>query len=273
MAQVHASIIDSDGRIWAAGAPEVRALLGEVGHTGVGIASQLRPEDAVVAVLGYVRLDQHDHGLEISLDPRRVAGAATAALLYEVARRRPRRVVLGQLNEERPGSSQLAGISHGVGPDSPAPLRRSWSMSMLGDHRQALECLIRLLEPARARGEERFVRRAVDVGTLPSGHPLDALLTAWRDAAGTFDRERLGPLLSGVLADRFTFARVGSNGERVQLSEVGRGYDPVVVRSFERGRGLRLEDQIDQAYGAWLAQSYRAVAVELCAEVGDGVNR
>lgn len=188
-----------------------------------------------VRKLGFARIDVGENGMLIHLDPTIVAQTTSAALLYEVAQHRPRRVVLARLDADQ------------------AP-------TILGDHWRALELLAQLLEPARSNGARRLLRTSLEPGRLPGDHPLRALGAAWSDLGRRWDRERFDRLLSVNLQGRFTVATAQDRGERIELVDLGPGYDATATAWLRRGRGLRLEDQADQAYGAWVARAYRAVA-------------
>lgn len=223
-----AYLIDREGQVWPAASRELRTAL----HAALP-DEELRAY--LVRNLGFVQLDVHAHGIQVHLRPHSVSEPATATMLDEIARRRPRRVVVSSLD-------------------------RAWRTDIVGDHVRALGHLSTLVDAAMAETSGRFKRTPVAAAAMPGRHPLRALLGVWHQLRGHWSTGALEPLLHGELRRRFAVSRIASGSERIELLEFGRGYEQNAVHWVQRARGLPLEDQPDHAFGCWVAATYREVA-------------
>jgi hypothetical protein len=113
-----------------------------------------------------------------------------------------------------------------------------------------------LIGAETTRGYRRydFLRRRRHVDDLASTPGLIPLLQTWRKLGGRFDRDRLDPVLSGPVADRFVLVEVC--GQTPVVRDFGTGIVMLDDRWRQHGRGARLQDMYDFAFGRWSAQTY-----------------
>jgi hypothetical protein len=188
----------------------------------------------VIRNLGFVGITESSDSVRIRLRPTMVSQMAFSALLYWLHDRPIQRVLLSLLDSE-------------------------WSHELL---RSREEVVHRLMTRVTFKAEGRegdFLRNTRPLEELPSTSPLRALLSAWSECGGRYDRERIGPLLDNALDQRFVLVEAATGSPSVYFKDVGRGLTKLVAFWHSQTINLRVEDQPDYAYGKWVSSLYREV--------------
>lgn len=188
----------------------------------------------VVRNLGFIAVTDNNGSLRLSLRPAVVSQMALSALLYWMYDRTIERVLISSLDSD-------------------------WSHELVRTRDEAVR---RLLMRARRDGEDRhgdFLNQQRPLHDLPQGSPLRAVLNAWTECDGVYDRERLHPMLQRAINGRFFLVEAFPSAPSLLIREVGDGYTGDARYWLSRSKGLRVEDQPDHAYGQWVTTHYRQV--------------
>ena len=130
---------------------------------------------------------------------------------------------------------------------------REWSEQLFPDRVSAIQFLIGA-ETARGYRRHDFLRRRRPADDLASTPGLIPLLQTWRDLGGRIDRDRLNHVLTGPVADRYVLIEVC--GQTPIVRDFGTGIVMLDDHWRQHGRGARLQDMYDFAFGRWSAQTY-----------------
>lgn len=105
-------------------------------------------------------------------------------------------------------------------------------------------------------GSRRFIARPGQTIRLPDSDPLGRLLKLW-ELRRADDPVSVAQSCEPLVAGRITLAEAGE-GEGFVVRHTGTGYR-IYDRSYlDNNSGRRLEDDPDEAYGHWIASSYRS---------------
>lgn len=221
-------------------------LIDDLGHERLWPSAELAAEhdcpeaefdfpDHAVRRLGYILVVERLGFLRICMRPLLVSNRAVAALCYLLAERRPRRAAISWFDDE-------------------------WRHEVCGTSRMLFRRIAEILDGSlhRPRAEPFFAtRRSLQAILSPRGHRFEPLLRLWLEGARSEDLKTV--LQASGLWDRAMIAHrdAGSgefffrhSGSAIQL--YGAAWADVAV-------GRRIADQPDPAYGAWIAESCRAV--------------
>jgi hypothetical protein len=189
----------------------------------------------VVRNLGFISATESSGSVRLRLRPSVVAPTALSALLYWLH---------DQQGVERVLISFLDG---------------EWTHELV---RSGNEAMRRLLARVTVKDEDRhgdFLKEARPLESLPPVHPLRALLDAWSDCGGKYDRERLDPVLEKALGRRFVLVEGAAASSSLFFKDIGPGLSTLADFWLSHKAKLRVEDQPDYAYGKWVSSIYREV--------------
>lgn len=220
-------VFDDTGEIWDAASRS----LGEALHASLSGDELLR---YVVRNLGFITATESDSSVRLRLRPAIVSPIALSALLYW----------LHDLPIERVMLSFLDG---------------AWSHELVRSCEEAMRHLMERVGFQAADREGDFLNKQLSLDHLPSESPFRAILQAWSDCGGTYDAERIRPVMQKALNGRFVLFEAQQGSPSVYVKEVGKGFGQAGGYWLTRTKGLRVEDQPDYAYGKWVAQAYREV--------------
>ena len=218
-------VFDDTGEIWDAASRS----LGEALHASLSGDELLR---YVVRNLGFVTATEGDSSVRLRLRPAVVSPIALSALLYWLHDRPIERVMLSFLDG-------------------------TWSHELVRSCEEAMRRLMERVGFDAADREGDFLNKEQSLDNLPAESPFRAILQAWSDCGGTYDAERIRPVMQKALNGRFVLFEA-QPGSAVRLRQGGgEGFRPgwrILAYPHKR---LRVEDQPDYAYGKWVAQLYR----------------
>ena len=138
-------------------------------------------------------------------------------------------------------------------------LGESWSHELVPSREEAVRRLVESVSFTTPERAGDFLNLQRSPHELAPSSPLRALLDAWSECAGQYDRGRLDRLLREALKGRFVLFEANAGAPYVQVKDVGEGLSMSASYWLSRTKGLRVEDQPDYAYGKWVAESYRQV--------------
>jgi hypothetical protein len=221
-------LFDDKGQTWDAASP----LLAEE------LSSWLSGDELlkyVVRNLGFIAVNASGGGsVRLRLRPAVASPLALSSVLYWLYDQTIERVLISTLDRE-------------------------WSHELVRSREEAIR---RLLACVTARPEERrddFLKEVLPLQALPAVSPLRALLNAWSDCGGKYDRERLDPLLEKALGRRFVLVEGTADAPSLYFKDVGPGLTTLADFWRSHSTTLRVEDQPDYAYGKWVSGIYREV--------------
>jgi hypothetical protein len=220
-------LFDDQGDVWDAKSRNLADALG---------ASLCADELAryVVRNLGFIAAAESDGSVSLRLRPAVASPAALSALIYWLHDRIVRRVLISLLDKD-------------------------WSHEIVASREEAVGRLLKHVGPKTEGREGDFLNQPLPLHELQAKSPLRALLDAWADCRGKYDRERLHPVTQRALNGRFVLFEAPSGSPSVYVKEVGEGLGPSGGYWLSRTKGLRVEDQPDYAYGKWVAEAYQEV--------------
>ncbi|HZT47042.1 MAG TPA: hypothetical protein VFA64_03645 [Hyphomicrobiaceae bacterium] len=223
-------LFDDMGDMWDAKSRSLAEALG---------ASLSADQLAKYAVrnLGFIAASDNDGSISLRLRPAVVSQTALGALIYWLHDRPVERVLISCLDGE-------------------------WSHELVSSRDETVR---RLLSHAKVDMSDRqgdFLRRPRPLADLPHTSPLRALLEAWNQSGGRFDRERLNRVLDTALRKRFLLVEGSATSSHMLVKEIGTGFENTAVRWLSPIKGLRVEDQPDYAYGQWISSIYREAAAK-----------
>ena len=224
---MHCLVFDDRGEVWDGNSPELadglNASIGGEALTGYAIRN-----------LGFIAANVINESVRIRLRPAVVSQVALSALLYWLHDQPFHRVLLSFLDHD-------------------------WSHELVRSRQDAAG---RLLGRVKMNLEDRrgdFLNKERPLQALAQASPLRALLNAWSDCNGKYDRERLATLLDTAVNGRFVLVEANKASPSLYIKDVGSGFTAVGKYWLSRSIGLRVEDQPDYAYGKWIAEHYRHV--------------
>jgi hypothetical protein len=218
-------LFDDQGDVWDAKSRSLAEALG---------ASLSAKELAkyVVRNLGFIEAADNEGSVSLRLRPAVVSSMALGALIYWLHDRTVARVLISFLDGE-------------------------WSHELVASREEAVNRLLARIkwQPTDRAGD--FLSKLRPLESLSPASPLRALLNAWNECSGKYDRERLHRLLEKGLNSRFVLVETASQSPNLLVKEIGTGFNKDTVTWLSRIKGLRIEDQPDYAYGLWIANLYR----------------
>jgi hypothetical protein len=220
-------LFDDHGDVWDAGSRRLAEDLQASIH-GEELV------DFAIRNLGFVAAKELRGSLRVSLRPAVVSPIAFTALLYWLHDRTADRVLVSFFD-------------------------RVWSHEMLRSRADAVKRLLARVDFAIGGRESDFLHQELPLESLVEASPLKRLLTLWSEASGVFDHERLAPILSGTLKERFVLVESSPARSALVLKGVGGGLSKPADHWLARSVGHRVEDQPDYDYGKWIAKYYRKV--------------
>ena len=220
-------LFDDKGELWDGRSRELADVLD----------ASLSSEDLrkyVVRNLGFIAVMENSGSLRLQLRPAVVSQMALSGLLYWMHDRTVERVLISCLDGE-------------------------WSHELVATREEAVRLLLARakLNPVEREGD--FLNKPRPLNDLAPASPLRAMLDAWSECSGKYDRERLHRLLNEALHGRYMLVEPMAQSPGLLVKEIGTGFNNHAVRWLSRIRGLRVEDQPDYAYGQWIASLYREV--------------
>jgi hypothetical protein len=226
-------LIDDQGRVWYASAPDLGRRLGYPNPDFDLPAYAVRN-------LGYVLVRERRASVHISLRPSMVRPPALASLFYQLAESMPDRLLLSYL-------------------------QRDWKHELL---RSAHESMLRLEDLVYAAGA-RFPRSAYLVQRhplMPRRHSamesLSPLLAVWHLTSGRYPDGLVDMLAALGLRERAVVHRNPSGTDRLIFDHRGTAFSHYRPSWNLLAVGRDIEDQPDRAYAARTAETYRAVLRE-----------
>jgi hypothetical protein len=224
---MHTVLFDDMGDVWDAKSRSLAEVLG----------ASLSADELtkyVVRNLGFIAAAENDGSVSLRLRPAVVSGTALGALIYWLHDRPVARVLLSFLEGD-------------------------WMHELVASRDEAIRRLLTRVAPRTEGREGDFLKQQLPLHVLQANTPLRALLDAWADCRGRYDRERLHSVIQQALNGRFVLFEALPGSSSVYVKEVGKGLGQSGNYWLSRTKGLRVEDQPDYAYGKWVAQVYREV--------------
>ena len=229
-------LIDEAGRAWGAADPALRRSL----QTDVS-TDQLR--DFTLGKMGFVEIRRRGPRIVVTLDPKRVSSSAVVGLLYWLHDAH----WVGRLALQVFGSDHDAELV----PNIAAFGARLEVLSQCG------------------RDNERTRFQCVPVSTdeVTDDCRIGTLFELWRSSA-IRSRSEIAAFCARHFDGRYTLVRPLSNGEFV-VDEMGRGYVCYDRSYVAKAAGTLLIDEPDYAYGMWVSEAYRSVALSRAPDFSD----
>ena len=132
-----------------------------------------------------------------------------------------------------------------------------WSHELFGEKQDAVNGLLRSCGPTYEDRAGEFLRKRRDLAQLPSSSPLRGLLNIWSETFHLDQREQLWSITREALKGRYALLKLTERSPNLVFQEIGPGFLSFNDTWLSQAPGLRLEDQIDFAYGKWLASTYK----------------
>ena len=229
-------LIDETGRTWGASDPALRRSL----QTDIS-AEQLR--DFALGKMGFVEVRRRASRIVVTLEPRKASSSAMIGLLYWLHDAK----WVGRLGLQVFGSDHDAELVPNI--------------ATLGARLEIL------CQPGWMLERARFQSVAVPMEEIAADDSIRALFELWRgsavrsqaDVAAYCDRHFHG---------RYTLVRPLNNGEFI-VDGMGRGYYCYDRSYVTSSAGTLLIDEPDHAYGMWVSEAYRSVALNHAPDCSD----
>ena len=189
----------------------------------------------VVRNLGFIAATESDGSVRLRLRPAVVSSTALSALFYWLHDQTIERVLISILDGE-------------------------WSHELVRSCEEAVRRLLALVKFSAPDREGDFLNRQKPLHELPDTSPLHAVLRAWAECGGAYDRQRLLPVLQNATNGRFFLVEATTGSPSILIRDIGKGFGGDARHWLGRTVGHRVEDQPDYAYGKWLAEVYGKVA-------------
>ena len=183
--------------------------------------------------LGFVVVNDSKGSLRIRVRPSVVSPMAFSGFLYWLLDRSVERVLLSILD------------------------KTGWTHELFGDKQDALNRLLQCCGPTYEDRAGEFLRKQRKLDHLPSSSPLRGLLNIWSETFHLDKREQLWSITREALKGRYALLELTERSPNLVFQEIGPGFLSFNDTWLSQARGLRLEDQIDFAYGKWLASTYK----------------
>jgi hypothetical protein len=220
-------LFDDSGEIWDAKSPSLAEAL-QASLSGDELAKY------VVRNLGFVSATESAGSVRLRLRPAVVSPTALSALFYWLHDQTIERVLISFLDGE-------------------------WTHELVRSCEEAMRALLARVKFSAPDREGDFLNQPKPLRDLPDTSPLRALLGAWKEFGGKFDRERLLPVLQKAVNGRFLMVEAEPSSPSLLVREVGTGFGGDAKYWLSRTKGMRVEDQPDYAYGKWVTDLYRQV--------------
>jgi len=220
-------LFDDRGEVWDAKSTRLAETL----HASLSVEELAK---YVVRNMGYIAATETGGSVQIRLRPSVVSPTAMSAVLYWLYDQTIERVLISFLDDD-------------------------WTHALVRTVDEAVKALLERVKFNAADREGDFLLQPMPLHDLPDTSPLHAVLAAWSESGGRFNRERLYPLLDRALNGRFVLFENTANSPHVRVKDVGKGLGQSAAFWLSRTKGLRVEDQPDYAYGKWVAEAYRQV--------------
>ena len=220
-------LFDDSGEIWDANSRSLAEAL-QASLSSDELAKY------VVRNLGFISAAESVGSVRLRLRPAIVSPTALSALFYWLHDQTIERVLISFLDGE-------------------------WTHELVRTCEEAVRALLARVKFSAADREGDFLHLSKPLHDLPDTSPLHAVLAAWSESGGKFNRERLFPILDKALNGRFVLFENVGNSPHVHVKDVGAGLGKSAAFWLSRTKGLRVEDQPDYAYGKWVAEAYRQV--------------
>jgi len=222
-------VFDDRGEVWDAASPALADGL-KASISGDALTNY------AIKNLGFAAATVINDSVRIRLRPAVISQVALSGLLYWLHDQPFHRVLLSFLDGD-------------------------WTHEMVRTRQGAAQ---RLLARVKVNMEDRrddFLHKARPLHDLPAESPLRAMLYAWSECDGKFNSERLRPVLQEALNGRFFLVESEAGSPTLWVKDVGSGFQKHSTYWLSRTKGLRVEDQPDLAYGKWVSELYRQVAI------------
>ena len=220
-------LFDDAGEMWDAKSPSLAEAL-HASISGDELAKY------VVRNLGFVAATQSAASVRLRLRPAIASPTALSALFYWLHDQTIERVLISFLESE-------------------------WTHELVRSGSEAVRTLLARVDYQANDREGDFLNKQVSLDNLSSSSPLRAVLQAWSDCSGTYNAERIRPVLQKVLNGRYMLVESVAGSPTLHVRDIGGGFNKDVAVWLSRIRGLRVEDQPDYAYGKWIAAMYQQV--------------
>ena len=185
-------LFDDSGEVWDAKSP----ALGEALQASLS-ADELAKY--VVKNLGFIAATEACGSVQIRLRPAVASPTALSAVLYWLYDQTIERVLISFLDEE-------------------------WTHALVRTVDEAVKALLARVKFNASDREGDFLLQPKPLHDLPDTSPLHAVLAAWSELGGRFNRERLLPLLDRALNGRFVLFENVANSPHVHVKDVGQGF-------------------------------------------------
>jgi hypothetical protein len=221
-------IVDHHGEVWQAPFDRLRLAAGTEAGDHEFIPYAIRN-------LGFVRLQQKQHGVVLAVRPSAINPVTFASTMFLVSDLHDQRVILSCLND-------------------------SWSHSLCRDIADARARLLREMNRIESAREQGFLRERRRLDEAPSGSPISTLLTLWGAGPRILDDNELQSVLHTVLRGRFALLSTHADRETLIIEDWGYGVGSYRASWLRQCKGLQFEDQPDYRYGRAAAAAYREAA-------------
>lgn len=230
-------LFDDQGEVWDA---RSRSLAHDL-NASIGREELI---DYAIRNLGFAAAKERGGSLRVSLRPAVVSPIAFSALLYWLHDRTADRVLISFCD-------------------------RQWTHEMMRSRDEAVRRLLDSVDFGQGTRDGDFLQEDLPLEALPETSPLWDVLQTWRASGGTFDRERLAPLLERALNGRFVLVEATPDRPSMLIKDVGSGLSKPAEYWLARSIGNRIEDQPDYDYGKWIADYYRDVVTQGTPRLGN----
>lgn len=230
-------VFDDQGEVWDA---QSRRLAHDL-NASIGGDELI---DYAVRNLGFAAAKERGGSLRVSLRPAVVSPIAFSALLYWLHDRTADRVLISFCD-------------------------RDWTHEMMPSRDATVRRLLERVDFGQGARDGDFLQEDLPLEALPKSSPLWDVLETWRASGGTFDRERLAPLLERALHGRFVLVEATPDRPSMLIKDVGSGLSKPAEYWLARSIGNRVEDQPDYDYGKWIANYYRDVITQGTPRLGN----
>ncbi len=188
--------------------------------------------DFLVRNNGHIRIDIGADWCTLSAAPDRTSIAAFAAASSLLDKIAPKRVALALFDGD-------------------------WQHAIHPNHSSALNALREAACEESLYDQGRFLARARPLKSLPSDHPLGALLELWRDRGASMTIDEYSRVFDDRLGRRYVVLERETGTSRLVFNRIGEGLHMYDEGWTRRLVGHRVEDQPDIDYAQWVANYWR----------------
>ncbi len=234
--QLERWFIDEEGRIWQSTDTDLRRSL----QTDIS-PEQLR--GFMVGKMGFVEVRRRGPSLVVTLSPRKVSSLAVIGLLFWLHDAK----WVGRLALQVFGSDHDAEL-----------------LPNIATFAARLEVLCQLgWKDDRAR----FRNDKLSIAEMRADHSILSMFEWWR-ASDVRSRDEVAAYCDEHFQGRYTIVRPLNNGEFL-VEAMGRGYFCYDLSYVTIATGTLLVDEPDHAYGMWITEAYRSVAISRAPDFSD----